>query len=136
MTIAVLSPREKNFYFLPGTPHSPITPYPRRGSATGRGVDKKAAPRTREGVYMQFSRPLKKRALPAINAPPGGFYILTGSANRDRRPALRKFSHNSNPEYIPGGGAEKRPKTARKWPEMLTKVDIKNTLCRCRISRE
>lgn len=72
MTIAVLSPREKNFYFLPGTPHSPITPYPRRGSATGRGADKKAAPRTREGVYMQISRALKKRGTAGDKCTPGG----------------------------------------------------------------
>lgn len=112
-------------------PHNPITA---EEITNGRRTRQffRAILRAR-GYICNFREPLKKGALPAINAPPGGgLYILTGSANRDRRPALRKFSHNSNPEYIPGGGAEKRPKTARKWPEMLTKVDIKNTQRRAR----
>ena len=85
---------------------------------------------------MQFSRPLKKRALPAKIHPRGAFISLQDQQIETVGQLYASFRIIQTLNTYQGGGAEKRPKTARKWPEMLTKVDIKNTLCRCRISRE
>ena len=54
--------------------------------------------------YMLFLRSLKK-GLPTQKHPgEGAGLIATRSATRDRRPAPRKFSHNSNPISYQGEG--------------------------------
>lgn len=117
-------------------PHArhPITPLPRRRSATGGGQDNfPARSYTRGGTICNFRESLKKGYVYAIFAVPkkrgyrrkntqgrGGGLIATRSATRDRRPAPREFSHNSNRISYQGEGA----KSARLLHENGPNVDF------------